>query len=147
MIKRLIILALLVFSGMFCVTSWLMADDQSKGWSKNFELFRSHFKTLLGSDVIYCERLLKGILHDLDTKNQCNGAYDCGLIDQDPFGATVPFSKNQTTSMKARMKEYCERCDDGFSHFVRNDDLVSEPVCVNGKSMVSTRFKNKPMKQ
>ena len=69
------------------------------------------------------------------------------MIDQDPFGATVPFPKNQIASMKARMKEYCERCDDGFAHSVRNDDLVNEPVCVDGKCMVSTRFKKDPRKQ
>ncbi|MBW1782453.1 MAG: hypothetical protein JRL30_17135 [Deltaproteobacteria bacterium] len=142
--KRLIILALLVFSGMFSVTSWLMGDDQSKGWAGNFVLFRSHFKSLPKSDVVYCERLLKGILYELDTNNRCNGDDDCELIDQDPFGATVPFPKNHIVSMKARMKEYCERCDDGFSHSVRNDDLVNKPVCVNGKCMVSTRFKKEP---
>ena len=92
MTKRLTILAILAFCGMFCVTSGLMAEDQKNDWAGNFELFRSHFKSLSESDVVYCERLLRGILHDLDTKNQCNGDADCGLIDQDPFGATVPLN-------------------------------------------------------
>jgi hypothetical protein len=129
---------------MFSVKSWLMADDQNKGWAEDYELFRSHFRSLPESELVYCERLLKAILHDLDTKNQCNGNDDCGLIDQDPFGATVAFPKNQIASIKAKMKEYCERCDDGFAHPVRNDDLVNEPVCVNCKCMVSTGCKKKP---
>jgi len=122
-----------------------MAENQEGGWTGVFDLFRSHFKPLSESEIAYCENLLQGILYDLDEKNLCNGTDDCGLINQEPFGSTVPFPKQHITSMEIRMKEYCSRCDDGFAHFVKRDYLVHEPICVEGKCMVRTS-KKKPLK-
>jgi len=135
------IVFILGFCGILCITSGLVAEDQKKDWSSSYNMFRSHFKSLSQSEVVYCEMLLGEILNDLDTKNRCNGDADCGLIDQDPFGATVPFPKSHLASMKIRMKEYCERCDDEFSHSVKHNDLINMPVCIDRKCMVITSFK------
>ena len=139
--KRFSIVIISIFCGMLCFTSVLIAEDQKKDWSSSYELFRSHFKSLSQSEVVFCERLLREVLNDLDIRNQCNGDADCGLIDQEPFGATVPFPESYFVSMKAKMKEYFDCCDDGFSHPVKHDDLIYEPVCIEGKCMVSTSFK------
>jgi hypothetical protein len=136
-----IIFVILLFLEMLCIAPVSLAEDQNHNWSSRYNLFRGHFKSLPQSEVVYCERLLRSILNELDTKNQCNRGADCALIDQDPFGATVPFPKNQLASMRSRMHEYCERCDDGFSNSVIDDDLINEPVCVDCKCMVSTSFK------
>ena len=138
---RLSIVFIFIFCGMLCITSVLIAEDQKKDWSSSYDLFRSHFKSLSQSEVVYCERLLREVRNDLDIRNQCNGDADCGLIDQEPFGATVSFPKSYFVSMKAKMKEYCDRCDDGFSHPVKHDDLINKSVCIEEKCMVNTSFK------
>jgi hypothetical protein len=129
--------------GFLTFSTPLNAGDDNKTWSNSYQLYRNHFKSLSPSELTYCERLLKEILNDLDTKNQCSGDDDCGLIDQDPFGATVPFPSRLSEAMKTRMKEYSERCDDGFSYAIRNKDVVDVPVCWKGKCMVKTGFRQK----
>ena len=130
---------------MILITPGLMAESKESGWVGVYDLFRSHFKPLSESEIVYCENLLQGILHDLDGKNMCNGKADCGLINQEPFGSTVPFPKQYIASMEDRMKEYCELCDDGFTNFVKKDYIVNEPICMEGKCMVM-RSKKKPLK-
>jgi hypothetical protein len=103
-------------------------------------------KPLSKSKVVYCEKILREILNDLDTRNKCNDDDNCVLIDQEPFGKTVPFTKKHFVSMKSKMKEYCDRCDDGFSQFVESDDLINTAVCIDGKCMVSTGFKKENSK-
>ena len=131
---------MLIFCGIFLNTPALYTGDQKSDWSSSYEVFHRHFKSLSQSEVAYCEKLLKEILDDLDTKNQCNASDTCDLIDQEPFGATVPFPKSLSAFMKSRMKEYYQRCDDGFSHSVKNNDLINSPVCFNGKCAVTTSF-------
>jgi hypothetical protein len=119
------------------------AGNDNGTWSRSYQSYRNHFKSLSPSEVTYCEKLLKEIVNDLDTKNQCSVDDDCVLIDQDPFGATVPFPGRLSEAMKSKMKEYSERCDDGFSHSFRNKDVVDAPVCWKGKCMVKTGFRQK----
>jgi hypothetical protein len=130
---------------MIFITPGLMAGNNGGGWVGVFDLFRSHFKPLSESEIVYCENRLQGILHDLDGKNVCSGISDCGLINQEPFGSTVPFPKRYIASMENRMKEYCELCDDGFTNFVNKDYIVHEPICMEGKCMVKSS-KKKPIK-
>ena len=144
--NSLAIVCIFILSGLLYITPVLDAEDQNRNWSSNYDSFRKHFKSLSPSEEVYCERLLREILTDLDTKNQCNGDDSCGLIDQEPFGATVPFPKGLSVALKAKMKEYCERCDDGFFHIVKYDDLINKAVCIDGKCMVSTGFKKERSK-
>jgi hypothetical protein len=135
-------LALLILFIIICVATVLRAEDQKEGWSATYDLFRSHFKPLSELEMAFCEGLLKGILYDLDTKNLCNISADCALINQDPFGSTVSIPNKFRTSLKIRMQEYYDRCDDGFSHSVINSNLTHEPVCMEGKCMVRTNKKS-----
>lgn len=140
MIRYFTIFSLLVVCCILFSSNGLIAEEQ-KGWSANFELMSSHIKSTTKTEKNYCENLLKSILHDLDTLNQCNSDKECSLIDQEPFGDTVPFPTSQVTSMKARMKEYCERCNDEFFNQIINQDLINKPVCVDKKCKVSTSLK------
>ncbi|MBN1904720.1 MAG: hypothetical protein JW927_06450 [Deltaproteobacteria bacterium] len=140
MIRRFTILLTFVVCSILFTSNGLVAEDQ-KSWSSNFELMSSHIKPTTKTEKDYCENLLKNILHELDTLNQCNNDNDCSLIDQKPFGETVPFPTSQVTSMKMRMEEYCERCDDKAFHQIKNQDLINKPVCVDKKCKVSTSLK------
>jgi hypothetical protein len=117
------------------------AEDQNRNWSSSYDYFRKHFKSLSPPEGVYCESLLKEILNDLDTKDHCDGDDDCILINQEPFGDTVPFPRRLSEEMKNRMKGYCDSCDNGSFHSAENKDLIHRPVCHNGKCMVSTSFK------
>ncbi len=132
-----ICLLMIIFS--FTVSPSLSADEHDENWSKSYESYRQHFKSLSPSDAAHCEKLLKELLSDLDTKNQCNGDDDCVLIDQNPFGATVPFPKRLSEIMKGKMKVYCERCDDGSFHSIKSDN--DAPVCWKGKCIVKSGVK------
>jgi hypothetical protein len=101
------------------------------------------FKSLSSSEEVYCEGLLRSILSDLDNKNQCSRDENCTLIDKPPFGLTVPIPKNLSKDVSVKMEEYSKRCDGGYSHFIRHDDLYSIPVCFDGKCMVKTGSKKK----
>jgi hypothetical protein len=132
---------MLFFCGVFLCTPALHAEDQKRDWSSSYNSFRRHFRSLSQTEVAYCEKLLQEILDDLDTKNQCNASGTCVLIDQEPFGATVPFPKSLSAFMKSRMKKYYQYCDDGFSHSFKNNDLINNPVCLNGTCTVKTRLR------
>ena len=135
-----------VLGGLLYITPALNAEDQNRNWSSNYDSFRQHFKSLSPLEEDYCERLLREILTDLDTKNQCNGDDNCGLINQEPFGTTVPIPKRLSIALKPKMKEYSERCDDGFFHIVKYDDLINKATCIDGKCMVSTGFRKESSK-
>jgi hypothetical protein len=144
-IKLKIILALTIYVFLTSYSS-LHATDDNTTWFQSYKLNREHFKSLSPSEITYCEKLLKEILDDLDSKNQCNDDNDCILIDQEPFGDVVPYPKKLGEGMKKKMKEYCDRCDDGFSHSIKNEGLVDIPVCHNGKCKVKTSLKKKNSK-
>lgn len=140
MIRRFTIFSLLVVCCFLLTASCLIAEDD-KSWTTNFELMRLHIKPATKMEKNYCENLLKSILNDLDTLNQCNNDKECSLVDQKPFGSTVPVPISQVTSMKSRMEEYCERCDDGAFHQNINQDIINKPVCVDKKCKVGTSLK------
>ena len=58
----------------------------------------------------------------------------------------MPFPKSLSVALNFKMKEYCERCDDGFFHIAKYDDLINKAVCIDGKCMVSTGFKKESSK-
>ena len=89
--KNILVLAICVFHATY---SSPHAMDDNTTWSQAYKLFREHFnKSLSPPEITHCDKLLKGILDDLDVKNQCDDDNDCILIDQEPFGSVVPYSK------------------------------------------------------
>jgi hypothetical protein len=73
-----------------------------------------------------CEKLLKEILRDLDTKNNCSVDEDCTLMSQEPFGDTVPILKKHARGTESKMKKYNDTCVDHSIHFVPNKELVKQ---------------------
>lgn len=118
-----------------------VVKDDADGWSQSYEDFRKHIRLLTPQAKASCENLLKEILGGLDTKNKCSADVYCTLIDQDPFGATVPIQTDEADNLKSKMKTFRDACDDGFSHSVRRADIENIAVCSKNKCMVQTRFK------
>jgi len=115
---------------------------ENKTWSQSYESYRINIKPMQKKkDKMKCEQSLKDILKDLDTKNKCNIDEECTLLDQEPFGDTVPIRKKDAEATKTKIKKYNEACVDPSMHFVSNKELVHIPVCWKNKCMVKTSLK------
>ena len=136
------IIFLLLF-GMLMIPVCIKANENDAGWLSSYPKLRKMFKSLSSSEEVYCEGLLRSILSDLDNKNQCSTDENCILIDKPPFGITVPIPKTLEKDVSEKMTEYGKRCDGGYSHLMRHDDLYFIPVCFDGKCMVKTGIKKK----
>ena len=117
--------------------------ENNTTWSQSYENIRTHMKPLSPTERGKCEKLLREILDDLDTNNTCNSDADCSLIDQDPFGGTVPILTRDVDDVKSKMKTYGDKCDEGSFHAARDKELENVPVCWKHRCMVKTGFKNK----
>jgi len=133
--------SILTLGVVFTFVQPLNSQDRRMTWTSSFKIYRNHFKVLSPSQMKHCEALLADFLTALDTKNQCTDDGHCVLINQSPFGNTIPVPSTLSETMKAKAREYGERCDDGDIHFVTDEQLVYYPVCQNGKCMVKTTFK------
>jgi hypothetical protein len=135
-----LLLSILVLGNLVVLAHTALKDD-AHGWSQSYEEFRKHIRPLTPQAKASCEKLLKEILSALDTKNKCSADAYCTLIDQDPFGATLPIRTDEAHNLKIKMKTFRDTCDDGSSHSVRHGDLENMAVCSKNKCMVQTRFK------
>jgi hypothetical protein len=135
-----LLLSILVLGNIVALAQTALKDD-AHSWSRSYEDFRKHIRPLTPQAKASCEKLLKEILRALDTKNKCSADAYCTLIDQDPFGATVPIRTDEAQNLKTKMKAFRHACDDGFSHSVRHGDIENIAVCSKNKCMVQTRFK------
>lgn len=140
--STVLVLSILVLGNVAALALVQIAlKDDADGWSRSYEDFRKHIRPLIPQAKASCEKLLKEILVALDTKNKCSAHAYCTLIDQDPFGATVPIRTDEAHNLKIKMETFRDTCDDGFSHSVRHGDLENSAVCSKNKCMVQTRFK------
>jgi hypothetical protein len=112
--------------------------DNNNEWLKSYEHHRTLFKNQSQAEIETCEIILKEILTDLDINNQCSVDSDCALIEQEPFGNTVPYPSRLSESMKAKMKKYFNQCVSSKFHSVMNEALMHEPVCRQNKCKVRT---------
>lgn len=138
--STLFLLSILVFGNGTAFGQITVKDDDGS-WSQSYEDYRKHIKSLTPQARASCEKLLKEILSDLDTKNKCSTDAHCSLIGQDPFGATIPIRTEEAHNLKIKMKKFRETCDDGSSHSIGHNDIENIPVCWKNKCMVKTRFK------
>jgi len=136
------IIFLLLF-GILMIPVCIKANENDADWLSSYPKLRKMFKSLSSSEEVYCEGLLRSILSALDNNNQCNTDENCILIDKPPFGITVPIPKILAKDVSGKMTEYGKRCDGGYSHFIRNDDIYFVTVCFDGKCMVKTGIKKK----
>ncbi len=138
---KIITVLIIIISGLYntCLAQNVLDNDTT--WTESYERYRNGFKKLSAAEIKYCENLLKEVLSDLDTMNQCSNDNDCTLIEQAPFGNTVPFPVILSKLMEAKMKEYSKQCDGSVLPSYINKDLINRPVCWKNKCMVSTSSK------
>ena len=110
-------------------------------WSQSYEQYRTDIKPMPEKEKIECEQRLREILNDLDTKNRCNTDEDCTLLDQSPFGNTVPILKKEAVETQSKIKKFNDARVDQSRHFVPNKELSHLPVCWKNKCMVKTKIR------
>jgi hypothetical protein len=133
--------AVVLFIILMAVTPLLAQEPENTTWSQSYESYRTDIKPMPEKEKIKCEQRLHEILNDLDTRNNCDTDEECTLLDQKPFGNTVPMLKKDAEQTKSKMKKYNETCVDPSKHFVPNKDLVHLPVCWKNRCMVKTSLK------
>lgn len=135
-------MAAFVFFIMMMATPRASAQEiENTTWSQSYKSYRSDIKPLPKKEKMKCEQRLKEILKDLDTKNKCDANEECTLLDQDPFGNTVPILKRDAEETKSKIKKYDEACVNPSMHGFTNKELVHIPICWKNKCMVKTSLK------
>jgi hypothetical protein len=120
------------------------ADTQIQGGGKWLDTFEAHRESIRPLDPTArkaCESQLHQILKDLDDHAACAVDSECTLVDQQPFGRTVPIRADSATAVLSAMKGFARSCDSHLSHSVQNNEMVSSPACVKNRCLVRVSWK------
>ena len=74
-------------------------------------------------------------MHDNAT---CSIDADCTLLNQNPFGATVPVRTEKGKPLLSKMKQFKAKYDNNSSHAVQGIAAMSAPACVRNRCLVRT---------
>jgi hypothetical protein len=69
-------------------------------WMDSFDDFKDSIRTSDPAHRSACERQLRGILTTIDDNRACSTDAQCTLINQDPFGSTVPVRTEREKSLR-----------------------------------------------
>jgi len=127
-------LALLVSAIVYGQTT---TDGQGK-WTDSFDAFKANIRVLNEPAKKGCEDHLRKILESLDTVESCSVDTECTLLNQDPFGSTVPVRVNRAKALLADMKQFAQSCDNHALRSIQNNGTVSVPACVKNRCVVLT---------
>ena len=114
--------------------------EKQRRWVDSFDAYKSQMRTQGSAATRACEGQLQRILKAVDDNGTCAVDSDCTLVNQEPFGRSVPVRMDSARALQANMKQYREACDNQSSR-VYNRELVHVPACVQGRCMVKTSVK------
>jgi hypothetical protein len=112
--------------------------QREHSWVDSFDSYKSNIRPLDPAAQRACESQLHRILSTIDAGGACTGDADCTLLNQEPFGPTVPVRVERAEGLVSDMTQFRSSCDSGSLRFERNDELVSVPACVKNRCMVMT---------
>jgi hypothetical protein len=112
--------------------------NAQRKWTDSFDAFRANIRVLDQPTQKVCEDQLRKILESLDVVESCSVDTECTLLNQDPFGSTVPVHVNRARALLADMKQFAHSCDNHALHSIENNGTVSVPACVKNRCVVST---------
>ncbi len=115
--------------------------EEGHKWVDSFNAYKANIRALDPTAKKACESQLHRILKTIDDNAMCAVVSECTLLDQDPFGSTVPVRAESAKALLSDMKQFTHSCDDHSSHSVRNNGTVSVPACVKNRCMVRTSLK------
>ena len=120
------------------VRAQTISPKSSHKWLDSFELRKAGIHPLDASQIQKCESTLRNILKSIDENSYCAEAADCVLLNQDPFGATVPVRNEFAKTLLPQMKVFSEKCDS--NSFVSSQDIakMSVPGCFENRCVVLT---------
>jgi thiamine biosynthesis lipoprotein ApbE len=114
------------------------ATDAQGKWTNSFDDFKANIRVLDKPAKQVCEDNLRKILKSLDAVESCSVDSECTLLNQDPFGSTVPVHVDRAKAVLARMKQFAGSCDNHALRSVQNNGTVSVPACVKNRCVVLT---------
>jgi len=107
-------------------------------WIDSFDAYKATIRVLDPTPRAACETQLRRILTTIDNNAVCTADAECTLINQDPFGSTVPIRVQRRSSLLVEMRQFKESCDNNSFHSVQNSETVSAPVCVKNRCAVKS---------
>jgi hypothetical protein len=113
-------------------------SDPYPRWTDSFDSLKANIRVLDEPAKKECECRLRQILKSLDDGPSCSADTECTLLNQDPFGATVPAHVSQAKKLLADMKQFAEFCDNHTTHSFQNNGTVSIPSCAKKRCVVLT---------
>ena len=115
-----------------------ITGDTQRKWTDSFADLKANIRTLDQSSKKDCEDHLRQILKSLDSGASCSVDTECTILNQDPFGATVPIRVNESKALLTQMKQFADSCDNHSFHSIANNGTVSVPACIKRRCMVVT---------
>jgi len=117
------------------------AAETPRKWVDSFNAYKSQMRPLGAAATRACEGQLQRILKAVDDNGACTVDSDCTLVNQEPFGRTIPIRMDSARALQANMKQFRDACDNQLSQAFYNSELVHVPACVQGRCMVKTSVK------
>jgi hypothetical protein len=132
-VKSLALLSFLFISACLWAQS---APADAHRWLDSFAAFKESIRPLEPAAAARCEEELHAILKQIDDNGTCSADTDCTLVNQDPFGATVPVRAEARTGLLSAMRSFKASCDNDRMH--SNMELAAEsaPTCHQGRCWV-----------
>lgn len=120
------------------------SNDAQHKWGDSLDAFKANIRVLDQPAKKVCEERLRQILESLDASPACSVDSECALLNQDPFGATVPIHVSRAKALLANMKQFALSCDNHLSHSNQMTGTVSVPACVKSRCAVLTSLAHQP---
>ena len=111
------------------------ADEPHK-WVNSYEAHKANIRSLAPAPKKACESQLRQILKSIDDNATCSVDSDCTLLNQDPFGSTVPVRIKKGDALLSQMKQYKNSCDNNSFHASQSIATISVATCVKNRCMV-----------
>jgi hypothetical protein len=118
-----------------------IGTEARRKWVDSFSAHKANIRALDPTATKACESQLHRILKAIDDNAVCSVDSECTLLDQDPFGNTVPVRVERAKALLADMKRFAYSCDNHSSRSVRDNGTVNVPGCVKNRCMVLTSLK------
>jgi hypothetical protein len=129
-------LCVMVTGLLFNVSTSAQTASPVHHWIDSFDEYKKSIRSLEPAAHEQCVTELRNILEGIDNNASCSNDSECTLLNQDPFGNTVPVRVDAGSALLSRMQHFKASCDNG--RLQSNPELPAEstPVCSQTRCLV-----------
>jgi len=119
-----------------CLRVYAASPDAVHHWLDSFEAYKESIRALEPAMRERCVAELHSILETIDGNASCSADSDCTILNQDPFGATVPVRTETGKALLLEMQSFKASCDNNSMHSNQELAGASMPVCLQNRCLV-----------